>query len=108
MTDDSNWLEVLEGNYRLSFFGKNIQRQFENVVYFIDKASRKAVVEIDQDKKQISLLKTNVFRNDHQDELVKVLINHSDSWEELGLSNCDDKLQITSIESNKYFTVFNF
>lgn len=108
MKEKSNWLDIFEKQYRLIFFGKNIQMQYENVSYFSHCIDKKIVIEIDQDKKQISMKKDNCFRNDHQDELIKYLLVNSNRWDQIGLKKIDKSLRIINIESNDYFTIYSF
>lgn len=108
LEEKNNWLDLFEKQYRLKLFGKTIQEPCENIIYFSKCIDQRVVLEIDQDKKRISVKKDNYFKNDHRDEIVKYLLQNSSRWEEMGLKNIDMTLRIIGIESNQYFTIYSF
>lgn len=108
LEEKDNWLDTFEKHYRLTLFGRTIQKACEDIIYFSKCMDQRVVIEINQDKDQISLKNDNFFHNDLQDEIVKHLLQNSSRWEQMGLKNIDKPLRISSIESNQYFTIYTY
>lgn len=98
-----NWLKQFEEKFNLVLF----QNDNKNLSYFEKKNSCEYFIEIDENSKTISLPK-NFKDRTLTKEIILMLLENSDSWELIGLSNLYGEYEISKIENIHFSKVFNY
>ncbi|WP_288395603.1 hypothetical protein [uncultured Vagococcus sp.] len=98
-----NWLSNFEKEFDVSLF-KNDEH---GISYFERKNSCEWFIKIDENSKTISLPK-NFEDNTVTKEIILMLLENSNNWELIGLSNLDREYEISNIKNKHFSRVFYY
>lgn len=107
---NENWLSIFCSTYGLSFFGKSVDAEEENIVYFEkDNNIPEWVIKIDADMQVIFISEKTADVHELFLDMVEYLLKNISNWDMLGINNIPPENSIYTIDKmNREFYTFEF